>query len=129
MIKLVYCLCKRADISAEEFHRYWLEQHGPAVRRFADAIGGRKYVQSHTILPHLNELFRASRDLAPAYDGITEVWYESAAVIDAAVQTPAGREAHRLLLEDERKFIDFQRSCVFMTEEHTLFDYLPAGAP
>jgi uncharacterized protein (TIGR02118 family) len=123
MIKLVYCLRKRADVPAAEFHRYWLEQHGPAVRSFAKAIGGKKYIQSHTILPELNEAFRASRDLAPAYDGITEVWYDNAEALSAGMQTAEGRAAHKALLEDESKFIDFEQSCVFMTQEHVIFDY------
>ena len=78
MIKLVYCRRKRADISDEEFRRYWLHKHGPAVARFAKAIGGLRCVQSHTVVPALNEMFRASRNLAAPFDGITEVWDESA---------------------------------------------------
>lgn len=127
MIKLVYCLRKRPDIPAAEFHRYWLEEHGPAVHSFANAIGGKKYIQSHTILPEMNQQFRASRDLAPAFDGITEVWYENAGAIVTAMQTAEGQAAHKALLEDERKFIDFEQSCVFMTEEHVIFDQLSAS--
>ena len=123
MIKLVYCLRKRADVPAAEFHRYWLESHGPLVRGFAQAIGARKYIQSHTVLPALNAAFAASRDLAPAYDGITEVWWDNAAALEAGMGTAEGQEAHRRLKEDEAKFIDFSQSRVFMTEEHEIFNY------
>ena len=123
MIKLVYCLRKRADVPAAEFHRYWLENHGPLVRGFAQAIGARKYIQSHTVLPALNAAFAASRDLAPAYDGITEVWWDNAAALEAGMGTAEGQEAHRRLKEDEAKFIDFSQSRVFMTEEHEIFNY------
>ena len=123
MIKLVYCLRKRADVPDAEFHRYWLENHGPLVRGFAQAIGARKYIQSHTVLPALNEAFAASRDLAPAYDGITEVWWDDAAALEAGMGTAEGQEAHRRLKEDEAKFIDFSHSRVFMTEEHEIFNY------
>lgn len=34
MIKV--CLRKRRDISDEEFHRYWLENHGELVMDLAD---------------------------------------------------------------------------------------------
>lgn len=129
MIKLVYCLRKRTDISAEEFRRYWLHEHGPAVTRFANAIGGLRYVQSHTVAPALNEMFRASRNLAAPFDGITEVWYDSADYLMACAQTPEGKHAHAALLEDERRFIDFENSCVFMSEEHELFDRLPRQRP
>jgi uncharacterized protein (TIGR02118 family) len=123
MIKLVYCLRKRVDVQDAEFHRYWLENHGPLVRGFAQAIGARKYIQSHTVLPALNEAFAASRDLAPAYDGITEVWWDDAAALEAGMGTAEGQEAHRRLKEDEAKFIDFSQSRVFMTEEHEIFNY------
>jgi uncharacterized protein (TIGR02118 family) len=123
MIKLVYCLRKRADVPAAEFHRYWLESHGPLVRGFAQAIGARKYIQSHTVLPALNAAFAASRDLAPAYDGITEVWWDNAAALEAGMGTAEGQEAHRRLKEDEAQFIDFSQSRVFMTEEHEIFNY------
>jgi len=106
-----------------EFHRYWLENHGPLVRGFAQAIGARKYIQSHTVLPALNEAFAASRDLATAYDGITEVWWDDAAALEAGMGTAEGQEAHRRLKEDEAKFIDFSQSRVFMTEEHEIFNY------
>jgi len=122
MIKLVYCLRKRADVPDAEFHRYWLENHGPLVRGFAQAIGARKYIQSHTVLPALNAAFAASRDLAPAYDGITEVWWDDAAALEAGMGTAEGQEAHRRLKEDEAKFIDFSQSRVFMTEEHEIFN-------
>jgi uncharacterized protein (TIGR02118 family) len=123
MIKLVYCLRKRADVPDAEFYRYWLENHGPLVRGFAQAIGARKYIQSHTVLPALNAAFAASRDLAPAYDGITEVWWDDAAALEAGMGTAEGQEAHRRLKEDEAKFIDFSQSRVFMTEEHEIFNY------
>ena len=34
-----------------------------------------------------------------------------------------GAQAARALLEDESKFIDFERSSIFFTEEHEIFDY------
>ena len=35
MIKLVYIVRKRDDISFKDFSAYWLEKHGPLVRSFA----------------------------------------------------------------------------------------------
>ncbi|GIR90524.1 MAG: hypothetical protein CM15mP89_5290 [Gammaproteobacteria bacterium] len=70
MIKLVYCLTKRYDIDHDSFYRYWLEEHGPLVNSVAEAIGASRYVQSHTILPELNELMIESRGLQAPYDGV-----------------------------------------------------------
>ncbi len=46
MVKLVYIVKRRDDVSPAEFHKYWLEKHGPLVRSFAKVLNARKYVQS-----------------------------------------------------------------------------------
>ena len=38
MVKLVYCLRRRANVSPEEFYRYWLDTHGPKVKNAAEAF-------------------------------------------------------------------------------------------
>ena len=121
MVKLVYCIRRRTDVSPEEFHRYWLEVHGPKVQSVATALRARRYVQSHTTAPELNAMFVASRNLAPAFDGITEVWWDSVEDVAAALATPEGAAAGRMLVEDESRFIDFAGSSVFMTTEHPIF--------
>ena len=121
MIKLVYCIARRADVPAEEFYRYWLDVHGPKVKSVAAAIGASKYVQSHTILPEANAMLRQSRGLADGYDGITEVWFDTDEAFAHAMATPAGQAAGTMLVEDEGRFIDFARSSVFMTREHPIF--------
>src|SRR5262249_12358508 len=49
MIKLVFCLRRLPHLSRAEFQRYWGETHGPLVRRRAEALGIRRYVQLHTL--------------------------------------------------------------------------------
>jgi len=121
MIKLVYCIQRRNEIPATEFYRYWLKDHGPLVARVAKAIRAVKYVQSHTVEPELNAMLQQSRGLAAPYDGITEVWWNDADSLRAALSAPEGQAAMKQLLEDEATFIDFKRSRVFMTEEHPIF--------
>lgn len=121
MLKLVYCITRRADLSPEAFRRTWLEDHGPLVKSFADAIGAVRYVQSHTGEDDLNAAFIESRGLKPPYDGITEVWFNSRDDMEAGMASEAGRKAAAALQEDEARFIDFSKSCVFMTEEHEIF--------
>ena len=122
MLKLVYCLTKRADVASEEFFRYWLNDHGPLVKSYAEAIGAVKYIQSHTVAPDLNQVFLDSRNLAPAFDGITEVWWQDRDALENGMASSAGQKAHAALKDDESKFIDFSKSHVFMTEEHVIFD-------
>ena len=122
MVKLVYCVRKRAELSREAFRKYWLEQHGPLVLRFAEALRAKKYIQSHTIEPEINDAIVKSRGLAPPYDGIAEVWWEDIESLKAALSSPAAQEWRKALIEDEAKFIDFSQSREFMTEEHVIFD-------
>ena len=66
-------------------------------------------------------MLRDSRSLAPGYDGVTEIWWESVDALQAALADPAAADALQLLIDDESTFIDFARSCVFITEEHEVF--------
>ena len=122
MVKLVYCLRRRADVSPEEFYRYWLNTHGPKVKNAAEALRALRYVQSHTCEPEVNQAFVDSRGLASAYDGITEVWWNSIEDLKAAMTDAAGAEAMAMLRNDESQFVDFSESRVFMTTEHVIFD-------
>ncbi len=123
MIKLVYCIRKRADISVDEFNRYWWEEHGPKVKSVRKVTGALKYVQSYLCAPELNQQIQASRSLADPYDGITEVWWENEQTMAAQTESPEGVEAMRMLIKDEAKFIDFEHSRVFVTVEREVFDF------
>lgn len=121
VVKLVYIIRRRSDFSPEDFYQRWLS-HGPLVTEFAEAIKALRYVQSHTIDTPLNEQFAASRGMGKAYDGITEVWWDSIEDLVAGMNTPEGQAAHKRLLEDEREFIDLENSFISLTEEHPIFD-------
>ncbi len=129
MIKLVYCIRKRADLSDEEFHTFWRDTHGPFIRSLAQTLHAKKYIQSHTLSTPINEELVKSRGLektAP-YEGVTEIWWESMEDFLAAVSTPEGMEAAKQYIGDpnvgEVKFVDFSQSRAFLTEEHVVFDY------
>jgi len=49
MIKLVFCLRRRDDLSPAEFYSSWRERHAPLVLRHAPVLRIARYVQSHTI--------------------------------------------------------------------------------
>ena len=121
MIKMIYCIRKREDMSSEDFHHYWRHKHSENVKSVQQDIRAIRYVQSHTCEPEINAALVASRGLAPAYDGITEVWWENAEQLNAALATPEGQKAMQFLIDDESTFIDFSESRVFMSTEHDIF--------
>lgn len=129
MIKLVYVIVRRADMSAEAFREYWLTRHGPLVAAQARALKLRKYVQSHPFDDPASEAMRAVRGMRGPADGLTEVWWDSLEDFQSAYATAEGAEAGRILAEDEAKFIDFEKSAVFLTQEHLIFDHTGGKGP
>ena len=124
MIKLVYCIHKRADLSEQEFHNYWREKHGSPILCLAKAFRGKKYIQSHTINTPVNEELVKSRGLEPlAYDGVTEIWWDSMDDFLAGVNSSEGIEAAQRYVADEANFVDFSKSRAFLAEEHVVFDF------
>ena len=122
MLKFIYCVRRRPEMSVEAFRKYWLENHGPLVRSYAKALRARRYVQSHTLDSPLNAAAQQPRGTKPAYDGITEIWWDKAEDLIAALSTPEGQKANQLLAQDEARFCDLPNCSVFFAEEHTIFD-------
>jgi uncharacterized protein (TIGR02118 family) len=120
MIKLVFCLRRLPHLSREEFQRYWREEHGPLVRAAAPALRIARYVQVHAAETPLAEALRRQRGGPEAYDGVAELWWDSAEDLAAGGATPEGRAAGRRLLEDEKRFIDLARSTVTLGAEHAV---------
>jgi uncharacterized protein (TIGR02118 family) len=103
MIKLVYCISRKRDLTPEEFRRYWRDVHGPFGARIP---GLRRLVQSYTV--HLPGDVRG-----PDFDGMAELWFDDASSLLAARQSPEWRAA----AADEAHFIDATRVAYFITEE------------
>src|SRR6185312_12241928 len=101
MIKLVFVIRRRAELTPAEFHRYWLEEHGPLARRLLTELGARRYVQTHTLAPDLNAALAASRGTLDAYDGIAEIWWDSLDALLAVTNSEEGQRANQTLQEDE----------------------------
>jgi uncharacterized protein (TIGR02118 family) len=104
MVKLIYCISKKPDMSVEEFQRYWRDVHAP----IAGAIPGlRRYVQCHVV----PETYGAQNK--PAYDGAAELWFDDLDAMRTAMRTPEVAAA----VEDEKNFIDHSRVASFITIE------------
>ncbi len=117
MIKLVFPLRRRSDMTREEFQTYWRETHAPLVTKHAEVLGIERYVQVHTRDDAVSQSIRAARGGPEPFDGVAEIWFASLDVIAEAGQRPGGAEAARALVEDERNFIDLERSPVWLAEE------------
>jgi uncharacterized protein (TIGR02118 family) len=122
MVKLVYCVRRLPDLSLAEFQRYWREKHGPLVARNAKAQRIRRYVQVHALDNPINEIMREGRGADEPFDGVAELWWDSMEDFVASATSPEGQQAGQALLEDERRFIDLTRSCLWLGEEHVVVE-------
>jgi uncharacterized protein (TIGR02118 family) len=123
MIKLVFTLRRREGMTREEFQRYWREEHAPLVKRHAETLRIRRYVQTHARDTDLDEVLASSREGKPRlYDGVAELWWDSLEDLVAGSSTEAGQAANAELLEDERRFIDLPRSPLWLGEENVVVE-------
>jgi len=108
MIKVVYCIRKKAGLTDEEFFGYWEKVHGRIGARIPQL---RKLVQSHRLtVPGDKHL--------PDYDGMAELWFDDVEALLAARQSPEWKASS----EDEANFIDQHEVAYFVSEEHIISD-------
>lgn len=129
VLKLTFCLRRLPALSHTEFCDYWLNKHGPLVRRLQPALGMARYVQVLRLDDALEETLgggmRKARGAPASYDGIAELWWESEEAFRGGSRTREGRAAGRLLLDDEARFIDLGRSPLWLNREEEIY---PGGA-
>ncbi len=114
MIKIVYCLRRKPEMSVEEFQKYWLETHAefganiPVVKR---------YVQTHALRGELAEMMAEGHPAGKnePFDGVAELWFE-----EEDLRNLPGAEGALAALQDEANFIDFERSVIFLAREHVI---------
>lgn len=126
MRKFVYVLRRKPELSREDFQRYWREVHGPLVAQYADTLGLKRYVQVHTLPDAQARADEVRGPLADVYDGVAELWFD----LDQAKGTPEQRKAaNRHLAEDEKNFIDFSHSSMWLAQEIAFVgDVVPEAA-
>jgi uncharacterized protein (TIGR02118 family) len=108
VVKLIVVIVRRADISPEQFHQHWRVNHAqlvrnnPACQRYM-----RKYIQCHT----LSSEYAAGK---PPFDGVTELWFDSAEDKDKFFSDP---DYLREVKPDEPRFADMTRTVSFLCNE------------
>ena len=124
MLKLTFCLRRLPSLSLEEFQDYWLNKHAPLVRTLQPVLGMMRYEQLHRLAGDLADGMRRARGAPEPYDGVAELWWRSEETWRAASRNPMTREANRLLLEDEAKFIDLANSPLWLNREEMIYGEL-----
>lgn len=121
MIKLTFCLVRHPELTREAFLAYWFDQHAPLVASVKDVLRIRRYVQLHSLPVEASAPLRIARAGPEGYDGVAQLWWDSFEDMRGDPADTKAAEAVTLLLEDERKFIDLEKSPLWWGEEKVIF--------
>ena len=102
MVKVILLLHRRADMSIDEFRRYWHERHRPLVEQLP---GLRRLV--------LNDVLPGPDGTTSACDGIAEDWFDSLETMQAAFASPEAQAVSA----DVVNFLDLSRFQLLMVTE------------
>jgi uncharacterized protein (TIGR02118 family) len=111
MVKVIVLLPRRADLSPEAFKQHMHETHLPLVAK----LPGLRRLVLNWVLPDPNQP-------PPAYDAVSEDWFEDAAALGAALASPEGQA----VVADMPNFLDPSRSAFLVVEEEDV--PLPTGS-
>lgn len=119
MLKLIMCVKRHAHLTREEFDHYWHDHHASLVIKHSKCLGIRKYIQT---VPFANSaaqsaLQQTRNSSLVDFDGCAELWWDNLESHLAARKTEEGLIALQELIDDERKFVDFEHSQLWYGEE------------
>jgi EthD domain len=118
MIKQVVFLKKRADLTQQEFMDYYENQHSQLSKKMGAKPAlpnAQRYVRRY-VVPEKNPL--TGEVIHPGYDCIMEIWWNTRADFEAAMQGLASPDMLQARLADERKLFASNSNPVCTVEEY-----------
>jgi len=117
MIRLLYCVRKKPELTQAQFRQYW---NDPAFDTLIQQVTEQSNALSHTktlaLQVEATARIVSDRGTQDPYDGVLEYWWENGADILDLMDSPIGQELLSKTKEHQSQFIDFSRSAVFFTE-------------
>lgn len=111
-LKVIAMLRKRADISREDFIRYYEQNHVPLILSLLPGIV--EYRRNFTVF----EGAYVNDGAAPFdFDVLTEIRFANRAAYDAAMAVAADPAVAQRIAEDETNFLDSTGNRLFVVEE------------
>jgi uncharacterized protein (TIGR02118 family) len=102
VLKAIYFLKRREGTNREQFVSYWQNEHASLTKKIP---GLRKYV---TNIPLPSDDGRE-----PPWDGISELWFDDRAAMDAAFASPEGRANNA----DTPNYVNIDELVMMLVEE------------
>ncbi len=124
-VKLCYLLNPLEGMSEAECQMTWRMDHGYLIRRHSGPTRFRRYIQNHTLDDPLNAPLAEARGAPSPYTGLTEAWFDRYD-LEKILASPAseGARGFGYFLEDEKRFIDFERSSLWSVKERVFVDQI-----
>ena len=117
MIKLMRCLRRMSDISAEEFRRFWNDpEYVGSIAKLSEMSDAISHTRSLTLQIEINRELADLHGTLEPYDGVIEICWENAQSVLAMRDSEAGMQAADDLLAFEDQFVDRTESRYFFTE-------------
>ncbi|MCA2217513.1 EthD domain-containing protein [Jidongwangia harbinensis] len=110
MIKFVYLINRLEGMTLEQFVDYHRTHHAPLFTSIPEA---QQYVKRYTV----SHPVPAGSYPTPAFDGLTEIWFDNWADHDAFFASSNYKE---LVNPDEAKFIDLSTIRTMVTDERVV---------
>lgn len=115
--KLHFPLRHVPELTLAQAQLDWHTQHGPLIRSLAPVLGIARYQQVHRFDSTMEAAMRSARGtVVDSYTGHAEVWSGGAARRSPEEQSRAATAA-QAAVDDERRFIDFSRSAMWLGTE------------
>lgn len=112
LLKVSCFLTRRADLSHDEFHRYWTEKHTPMLAKpMPGAPKVYRYVQLYPIRENVPALH-----IAP-YDGVAEIWFDD---LEGAAAMFTSDYYNTVVAKDEKNFLDRSKTVFLYAHEKTI---------
>ena len=117
MIRLITCLKRRDDVSAEDFRRHWQEAaFDDLIARIVALTGAERCAKNLTLSVAANTLLMQERGLAEPFDGIIEYWWHDAANFDELYNSEQRKALMQEMQDYQGQFVDLAASAAFFTE-------------
>ena len=104
MVKIILGVKRKADITHEEFRKYYLEVHAPMDIELLPKLGCRRLVHSYCAPTPLGEA---------EYDALVELWFDDMAGVDKL----GNSNESRVLGEDAKKVSDDSKMLMLFADE------------
>ena len=117
MFKMIALLKRKSGITTEEFIDLYEQGHSKFAVRFLPKV--RRYERRY-IRDIANPV--TGVDDAPAFDVVTEVWWDNRADFEAAMAVVGSPENAKLFEEDEEKLFDRPAMRIFVVEHEGASD-------